>query len=345
MKDLSFLDAIKRVEDFPTTGFVDTSSYALNALISASIYGGLPDNRSTMFAGEQSTGKTYLTLGTVQNFLNEDPDAICVWYDTEFALDEEMLSRRGVDTNRLILQQPETLQQFRSEAFKTISEYEKVSEKSRPKMMIVLDSLGQLPTQKEVEDALKGVDVRDMTKAQVIKSVFRILTLKMGKLNIPMVVCNHTYDSMDQYKPKEISGGSGSKYAASSIITLSKAKDKEGDDVVGNIITATTYKSRYSRESQKVKLKLNFETGLDRYYGLLELGEEAGVFKKVSTRYELSDGTKVWGKDINENPAKFYTKDVLDRIDEYVKGAFGFGSAGAPVEQIETDEVEETIDE
>ena len=193
--------------------------------------------------------------------------------------------------------------------------------------MFVLDSLGMLSTTKEMEDTAAGKETRDMTRSQIVKSTFRVLTLKLGRANIPMIMTNHTYDVIGSMFPqKEMGGGSGLKYAASSIIYLSKRKDKEGTEVIGNIIHCKNFKSRLTKENAMIDVKLTYKTGLDKYYGLIELGEEAGVFKKVSTRYEMPDGTKVFGKNINENPEKYFTKEVLDKIDETAKRKFQYGS-------------------
>jgi RecA/RadA recombinase len=193
--------------------------------------------------------------------------------------------------------------------------------------MFVLDSLGMLSTTKEMEDTAAGKETRDMTRSQIVKSTFRVLTLKLGKANIPMIMTNHTYDVIGSMFPqKEMGGGSGLKYAASSIIYLGKRKEKDGTEVVGNIIHCKNYKSRLTKENAQIDVRLTYKTGLDKYYGLLELGEAAGVFKKVSTRYEMPDGTKVFGKNINENPDKYFTKEVLDKIDEYAKKKFSYGS-------------------
>jgi RecA/RadA recombinase len=193
--------------------------------------------------------------------------------------------------------------------------------------MFVLDSLGMLSTTKEMEDTAAGKETRDMTRSQIVKSTFRVLTLKLGRANIPMIMTNHTYDVIGSMFPqKEMGGGSGLKYAASSIIYLSKRKDKEGTEVVGNIIHCKNFKSRLTKENAMIDVKLTYKTGLDKYYGLIELGEEAGIFKKVSTRYEMPDGSKVFGKNINDNPEKYFTKEVLDKIDETAKRKFLYGS-------------------
>jgi hypothetical protein len=155
-----------------------------------------------------------------------------------------------------------------------------------------------------------------------------------------MIVCNHTYDVIGAYVPtKQISGGGGLKYAASTIITLAKSKDRDGDkNVVGSIIKARTYKSRYSKQDQLVELRLNFETGLDRYYGLLDLAEKYDIFKKVSTRYELPDGSKVFGTAIEKNPEKYFTQEILTRLDEVAKKEFGLGVGGQVIEDDELDD-------
>ena len=156
---------------------------------------------------------------------------------------------------------------------------------------------------KELEDTEAGANKRDMTKAQLLRGTFRVLSLKLAKANVPLLVTNHVYDVVGAYIPtKEISGGSGLKYAASSIIMLGKKKDKDGTEVVGNIVKATTHKSRFTKENKKIEIKLSYDKGLDRYYGLLDLAEKYDIIKKVSTRYELPDGSKVFGKAINSDP-------------------------------------------
>ena len=178
-----------------------------------------------------------------------------------------------------------------------------------------------------MEDTAAGKETRDMTRSQIVKSTFRVLTLKLGKAGVPMIMTNHTYDVIGSMFPqKEMGGGSGLKYAASSIVYLSKRKEKDGTEVVGNIIHCKNYKSRLTKENAMIDVRLTYKKGLDKHYGLLELGEAAGVFKKVSTRYEMPDGSKVFGKNINENPDKYFTKENLDTIDEYAKRKFTYGS-------------------
>ena len=137
---------------------------------------------------------------------------------------------------------------------------------------------------------------------------------------------DHTYDVVGSMFPaKEMGGGSGLKYAASSIIYLSKKKDKDGTEVVGNIIHCKNQKSRLTVENKMVDVRLSYDKGLDRYYGLLELAEKAGVFNKFSTRYELPDGSKQFGKTILNNPETYFTDDVMKQIDEAAGKEFRYG--------------------
>ena len=308
------------------TGCIDTGSYILNALLSGSIYGGVPDNKITAFAGESATGKTYFVLGVVRAFLDKNPDGAVVYYDTEAAVTKGMMEARGIDTNRVILAEPDTIQKFRTHALKMLEAYDKHPIDKRPPMMMVLDSLGLLSTTKEMEDSTEGKETRDMTKAQTIKAAFRVLTLKLAKVKVPMLVTNHVYEMVGSYIPqKEMGGGSGLKYAASTIAYLGKKKERDGDEIVGNIIKVNMHKSRLSKENSKVEVLLTYDKGLDKYYGLLDLAEKHKIFNKVSTRYELPDGSKVFGKTINENPEKYYTEEIMKRLEVAAKTEFSYG--------------------
>ena len=310
-----------------TETFVDTGSYIFNALVSGSIFGGVSGNKITAIAGESSTGKTFFSLAVVKNFLDNNPTGYCLYFDTEAAITRSLLEGRGIDTTRVVVINVVTVEEFRGTALKAVDMYMKKAEGGRNPCMFVLDSLGMLSTSKEINDALNDKEVRDMTKSQLIKGAFRMLTLKLGQAKIPMIVTNHTYDVIGAYVPtKEMGGGSGLKYAASSIIYLSKKKEKDGTDVIGNIIKCKTAKSRLSKENQQVEVRLYYdERGLDRYYGLLELGEEVGMWKNVAGRYEIN-GKKIYGKEILKNPDQYFTEEVMQQLDAAAKQQFSYGT-------------------
>ena len=306
--------------------YVDTGSYIFNGLVSGSIFGGVSGNKITAIAGESSTGKTFFSLAVVKNFLDSNPDGYCLYFDTEAAVNKSLLADRGIDLNRVVVLNVVTIEQFRSQALKAVDIYLEKKEEDRRPCMFVLDSLGMLSTEKEITDALNDKQVRDMTKSQLVKGAFRMLTLKLGQANIPMIVTNHTYDVIGAYVPtKEMGGGSGLKYAASTIIYLSKKKEKDGTEIVGNIIKAKTAKSRLSKENKDVSVRLYYDDrGLDRYFGLLELGELGGLWKNVAGRYEMN-GKKVYAKEIYKNPDKYFTEEVLQQLDDVAKKEFSYG--------------------
>jgi RecA/RadA recombinase len=310
-----------------TETFVDTGSYVFNSLVSGSIFGGVSGNKITAIAGESSTGKTFFSLAVVKNFLDSNPDGYCLYFDTEAAVNKSLLTSRGIDLTRLVVVNVVTVEQFRQKALQAVDIYLKKPEEERRPCMFVLDSLGMLSTEKEIRDALDDKQVRDMTKSQLVKGAFRMLTLKLGQANIPLIVTNHTYDVIGSYVPtKEMGGGSGLKYAASTIIYLSKKKEKDGKEVIGNIIKAKTHKSRLSKENKVVEIRLYYDDrGLDRYYGLLELGEIGGLWKNVAGRYEM-DGKKVYAKAILKDPETYFTPEVMQKLDEIAKKEFSYGS-------------------
>ena len=310
-----------------TETYVDTGSYIFNALVSGSVFGGVSGNKITAIAGESSTGKTFFSLAVVKNFLDANPDGYCLYFDTEAAITKSLVESRGIDTSRLVVVNVVTIEEFRGKALKAVDLYLKKPEGERKPCMFVLDSLGMLSTEKEITDALNDKQVRDMTKSQLVKGAFRMLTLKLGQANVPLLVTNHTYDVIGAYVPtKEMGGGSGLKYAASTIIYLSKKKEKDGTEVVGNIIKAKTAKSRLSKENKDVEVRLYYdERGLDRYYGLLELGEIGGLWKNVAGRYEI-DGKKIYAKQILKEPELYFTEEVMQQLDEIAHKEFSYGS-------------------
>ena len=312
------------VEAGDTDTFIDTGSYIFNALLSGSIYGGLPSNKITAIAGESPTGKSFFLMGIVKNFLDSNPDAGVIYFESESAITKQMVIDRGIDPERMVILPVTTVQEFRTQSLKVLDSYLMKADK-RP-MLMCLDSLGMLSTTKEVEDTSSGKETRDMTRAQVLKAAFRVLTLKLGKAKIPMVITNHTYDVVGSMFPtKEMGGGSGLKYAASSIVYLSKKKEKDGSEVIGNIIHCKNHKSRLTQENKMVDVRLTYNKGLDKYYGLLDLALKYNMFKQVSTRIELPDGTKQYAKTINNEPEKYFTKDVMDLLEEASAKEFKYG--------------------
>ena len=309
--------------------FVDTGSYSLNALLSGSLYGGVPSNKITCLAGSESVGKTFLALSIAKNYLEKEKNNIIVYFESEGALTSDMIKDRGLDPDRIIVCPVSTVEEFRTQCVKIIDNMD-----NDYNLMLFLDSLGNLSTMKEMGDVASGSDKRDMTRAPMIRGTFRTLALMLSKHNIPLIITNHTYDAIGSMFPKkEISGGGGIKYAASTIVTLGKRKHKDGTDVIGNIIKAKLVKGRMTKEESVVEMMLDYDKGLDKYYGLVPIAEKYGIFKKVSTRYETPQG-KAFEKTIVNDPEKYFTEDVMKELEKAVFKEFNYGSKAEQKENL-----------
>lgn len=331
------------IECGDVAGWLDSGSYSLNALISGSIYGGFPLGKASILAGDPAAGKTLGVLTTVKLFLENNPNGFVMYFESESALSKDMFENFGIASNRVAVLPVVTVQEFRHQIITILDKYIASNKKEdRPPMLVVLDSLGLLSTTKEISDTTSGEETKDLTRNQIIKATFRVITLKLGRANVPLLMTQHTYATLDKYNPKEIAGGGSLKFAASTIIMLNKRKER-GDDkeIVGNNVRAVAMKSRFTREFAQVEVLIDFTAGIKRFSGLLEIAEKSGVIVKEGTRYLLADGRKVFGKFINEHPEEVYTKEILDKIDAGCKAIFGYGGKHDPT--IET--IDETTGE
>jgi len=340
-KNNVFEDFFKSIADEYTTvaaegkscaeysGFVDTGCYILNGLLSGSLYGGMVNNKITALAGKSATGKTYIALGIVKSFLDKDPTAMVLYYDTEAAVPKKLMEGRGIDTSRVIHSEPETLEIFKVHCVKAIDTY--IAKQTDAPLLIVIDSLGMLASDSEMKNVRDEKSPGDMgQRAKIVKGIFRTLTLRLGKAGVPLLLTNHTYEQPDKpHVPEEIAGGGGLKYAAHSIILLTKSLDKEGEGAakktLGINIRARTTKSRVSRENAVVQMSLRYDTGLNKWYGLLQLAEKYEIIKKSGKQYLLPDGRKVWGKTINDDPEKYFTEEIMKKLEDAAKKEFTYG--------------------
>jgi RecA/RadA recombinase len=320
------------------TGYIDTGSYAMNALLSGTIYGGFHSNKITALSGVSGVGKTWYLLQALENFIKAHPENAAIIFDAETAVTTEMLKIRGIDVARVSFTPVATVEQFRTLAKQILDGYEASTtpaERKNPRLFLGLDSLGALSTIKETTDVTEGNDKNDMTKAKLIRGAFRVLNIAQGQLNVPMIITNHVYASTGGYGPTtNQSGGGGLVYAATTILTLSKKGEKDDSGVTGAIITVKTEKARFTREKQTVETVLNFDNGLDRYAGLWDIGCTCGVFSKVGIKWKLPGGRLEFNNrieaEIKENPAAFFTKELLDEIDSKCGQLFLYQPGEAP---------------
>lgn len=320
-----------------TQEWVDTGSYTLNALLSGSIFGGMAKNKITALAAPESCGKTYIALSIVSNFLKSDPNSMCVYFDTESAITKAMLLEKNIDVSRVVIINIATIEEFSIKANQIVDIYKHKPEEERKPFIMVLDSLGMLSTNHEIATTLDGKDTRDMSKAQKTKGAFRTLTLALGKQGIPLLTTNHLYDTMSLYSSKEMSSGSGLKYSASTVLYISKSKEKDGSEIVGVVFKFKAVKSRLSRENREAEVRLFYDKrGLDRYYGLLDLAVEGKIIERIGNKYQFGE-IKFYRAELEREPEKYFTQELLEKIDEYAKEKFSYGSTLGEEEEEELD--------
>jgi RecA/RadA recombinase len=323
------------------SGFIDTGSYILNAAVSGSLFRGIPNNKAVVLAGDPATGKTFFALGILKNFLDTDPKARVFYFDTEAAVTVQMLIDRGIDPTRVSLSAPETIQSFRDTSVKLLDKYIALDPKKRFPALLVLDSLSMLPSAREINNIRTDNEAKDMSKPGEIKGTFRVLRLRLAKAGIPMLVTNHVYANIGGYgNQKIVAGGSGAIYASDTIVQLSKKQEKDGDERIGNVVHCRMKKSRLSKEETQVDTRILYNGGLDRYYGLLIHAVAAGLVTK-GAKFEFPDGTKAFEKAINRTPEKFWTKELLTKLDTYIQTQFQYGGPTAPSEAVDGEDEDE----
>jgi len=314
--------------------FLDTGSYMLNAIMSADLFKGIPKNKTIAIASDSGIGKSFFCVSIAREFQQNNPDGFVMYYETENAFTSDMFVDRGIDTNRLLYIPCGTVEQFRHESTKFVKEYNELPEEEKVPFIMILDSVGNLSTEKEYEDAITGANKTDMTKGRLVKSAIRTLKMELSKAGAPLIMTNHVYSEIGSMYPQEImTGGKGPLFLSDVVLFLSKRKDKEGTVQIGNFITVRARKSRFTRENSAVEVYLNFKTGINKYHGLLPFAEKAGVFRKIGNRYTVQDGRKLYEKQIMQSPEEFFTKEVLDQINDVIKEEFSYGEFSPELEK------------
>ena len=329
---------------------------------------------------ESGVGKTYLLLNIAREA--QKKDIFVIWYDSENAIERSQLTQFGVDPSKFRYEPVGTVQEFKTNITQTVDLLIEKKEQGMniPKVLFILDSVGNLATQKEIDDAKSGNDKSDMTRAKQIRSIFRILMQKMGIIGGTFAFSNHVYAATDSYVPTNIqSGGKGLVYGASIILNLSKAKLKEGSDntQTGIIVTAQPEKNRFCKPV-KVKFYISYVNGMNPYVGLEEYisfercGIQRGKFisekdylkspnedyircenngvvqyfvpSETARGYCLDDGTTIPLNQIFTSKA--FSKERLERLDEYIKSEFKYAESGTNIEDVFEDDntPDETVD-
>ena len=285
---MSILDKIKKnssIKDsailskskfFTDKDMIPTAIPAINIALSGKLDGGLTPGL-TMWAGPSKHFKTAFSLLMAKSYLDKYDDAALLFYDSEFGTPQSYFDSFGIDTNRVLHTPLTDIEQLKFDVMQQLTQLERTD-----KLIIIIDSIGNLASKKEVEDALEGKSVADMSRAKQIKSLFRMVTPHLTMKDIPMIVVNHTYKTLEMYAKDVVGGGTGSYYSADNIFIIGRQQEKEGTEVVGYNFIINVEKSRYVKEKSKIPVSVSFDGGISKWSGLLDLALESGHIIKPS---------------------------------------------------------------
>lgn len=333
---MSLLDKLRKNSSIKETAVLSTSKFydekegvptdvpIINAAFSADIDGGFVPGLTTI-AGKSKHFKTVLGLICVRAYLNKYPDAVCLMYDSEFGSPPGYLASVGIDTSRVVHTPIKNVEELRTDLSNQLEGIERDD-----KVMVFIDSIGNLASKKEIDDALDGKNVADMTRAKQIKSLWRICTPYFTSRNIPCVAINHTYDTMEMYSKAVVSGGTGGIYSSDTIFIIGKAQERESNEVVGTKFTINVEKSRFVREGTKFPFVVrNDGTGIDKWSGLLDFAIDGGYVVREGKRVvraHIDDDKKWWAK--NTSCSEFWNT-ILEDTDfkDYIKKKVSIGES------------------
>ena len=358
-----FLEGIKKLNPYADfldeneyseiKDYISTGSLSVNSIMTGDMFKGIPSGRITALEGESGVGKSFIAGKASAEAQKKGYNII--WFDSEFATDKFFLQRLGVDASKVMYLPVDTVEEFRNQTFKILESLEEAQKKNPDlKVMIVLDSLGNLSYKKEMNDLEEGKDAQDMgQKAKIIKSMCRVLKGLVGRTQTPMIIINHGQWSREKnpnvpskFQP---TGGLGVIYLAHIRLLLSKSLLKEGGDengkgkiLIGNTLGVETLKNRLVPEGKRAKMLVNFETGVNKYFGLLEYAEKSGMIEKDGTRWYVKHlDKKIFGVNMYESEI---FEPMLDGINSYIQEHCKFSSVSDSVlkkeVETETEEVE-----
>lgn len=261
---------------FNVKDVIPTDIPIINIALSGEIYKGLSSGL-TFIAGPSRNFKSLLGLVLVKSYMDKYKDSICLFYDTEFGITPDYIRTNNIDPSRILHIPIEHLEQLKFDLSKRLDKIERGE-----KIIIFIDSVGNLASKKEVDDALDEKAVADMSRARVMKSLWRIVTPHLTTKDIPCIAVNHTYKTMELYSKDVMSGGTGGMYSANQVFIIGKAQEKDGTELVGYNFTINIEKSRFVKEKSKFLFTVKYDGGIQKYSGLLELALESGHVDKPS---------------------------------------------------------------
>jgi RecA/RadA recombinase len=285
---MSLLDKIKKnstIKDsavlskskfFTDKDMVPTDVPMINVALSGKLDGGIIPGL-TMWAGPSKHFKTAFSLLMAKAYMDKYPEAVLLFYDSEFGTPIKYFETFGIDMERVLHTPLTDIEQLKFDIMQQLQDVNRGD-----KLMIILDSIGNLASKKEVDDALDGKSVADMSRAKQVKSLFRMVTPHLNLKDIPMVVVNHTYKEIGMFPKDIVGGGTGSYYSADNIFILGRQQEKEGTEIVGYNFIINVEKSRYTKEKSKIPIAVSFDGGIQKYSGLVDIGIDGGFISKPS---------------------------------------------------------------
>lgn len=285
---------------FNKKDMIATSVPAINIALSGRLDGGLTPGL-TMFAGPSKHFKTLFSLICAKAYLDKYPDAVLMFYDSEFGTPQAYFESVGIDLERVLHTPITDVEQLKFDSMQQLQALERGEH-----VIFVIDSIGNLASKKEVEDALDGKSVADMSRAKQLKSLFRMITPHLTLKDIPMVVVNHTYKEIGMFPKDIVGGGTGSYYSADNIYIIGRQQEKTGTEITGYNFIINVEKSRHVREKSKIPVEVSFQGGLSKWSGLLDIALESGHVIKPSNGWY----SRVNGETGEIEDKKWRTKDT-----------------------------------
>ena len=313
---------------FNNKDMITTGVPMVNVALSGKLDGGLTPGL-TMWAGPSKHFKTAFSLLMAKSYMDKYQDAVLLFYDSEFGTPIKYFETFGIDMDRVLHTPLTDIEQLK---FDIMQQFQGVDRGD--KLIVILDSIGNLASKKEVDDALEGKSVADMSRAKQVKSLFRMITPHLNLKDIPMIVVNHTYKEIGLYPKDIVGGGTGSYYSADNIFIIGRQQEKDGTEVVGYNFIINVEKSRYVREKSKIPITVSFEGGIQKFSGLLDVAMEGKFVAKPSPGWyaKVNQSTGEIGDKVrfDATQTEAFWKDILssESFKEYVnkKYEISYGS-------------------
>lgn len=320
---------------FTDKDMIPTSVPIINVALSGSLAGGLTPGL-TMWAGPSKHFKTAFSLLMAKSYMDKYPDSAMLFYDSEFGTPQSYFKSFGIDMDRVLHVPLLDIEQLKFDIMKQLTDLQR-----NERLIIVIDSIGNLASKKEVEDALEQKSVADMSRAKQVKSLFRMVTPHLNLKNIPMIVVNHTYKEIGMFPKDIVGGGTGSYYSADNIFIIGRQQEKEGNQVVGFSFIINVEKSRYVKEKSKIPVSVSFDGGISRWSGLMDLAIESGHIIKPSNgwyaKVDKSTGEITEKKRLADTENKDFWESILNdkSFAEFIKNKYQISSGDMIREDIE----------